>query len=134
MPIGIRFVDAQLTEEGNAIGEIRLNDFVEQFEAPLTFWTVEDYERQWARGLRRISEGSAKSCLITAMYDPTVANFIIWWPIYRELDHAVVQNQVLFMKKLKGTFDVQDPYRSIDERVSITEDGEPISEWIVSID
>jgi len=134
MAIRIRFVDGQLTEDGSAIGEIRLNDFTERFEAPLGFWNVKDYERQWALGLRLVSEGSSKSCLITAMYDPAVANFIVWWPIYRERDHVVVQNQVLFMKRLKAKFDAEDPYRSIDDRVSVTEDGEPVSEWIVDAD
>jgi hypothetical protein len=132
MSIAIRFLQPVQSETGLAVGEIVLGDFVERFESPLAFWGIPQYERQWSDGLTRLAAGASRSCLITQMYDPRTANFIVWWPMYRDGGRIVVQNQVLFMDALAELFDPSDPYRFISNRVSRTEEGESVSEWIVA--
>lgn len=130
MALKIYFLD-DATAVDLCRGEIVLNNFVERFEAPLSFWSASQYKKQWSEGLRRIIDGDSRSCLITSMYDPKKANFIVWWPMYRYPDRIVVQNQILFMNKLPELFDPSDPYRFIGEHVSIGDEGEPVSEWFI---
>ena len=114
-------------------GVISLGPVDEEFLAPLTYWKTLDYERQWRQGLLRILSGSESSCLITAMYDPSCANFITWWPLYRLGDLMVVQNQILFLDRLTDGFDECNPYRHVGTRQSVSDEGSAISEWTVPL-
>jgi hypothetical protein len=134
MPLEIRFLKCPKAQHDILIGEIRLNDFVERLEVPVVFWSADQYEQQWEDGVNRLLSGALKSCLITAMYDPKAANFIVWWPMYRAGDVVILQNQILFLDRLALPFDPLDPYRSIGDRITASEEGEAISEWILSFD
>ena len=115
------------------LGEIVIGDFKEKFEASLSYWDEENYRKQWEEGLERILCGNKKSCLITTMYDPNIANFIFWWPLYRMDELIIIQNHLLFVKKLKPPFDPKFPYEHIRDRVSINEEGRKISEWQIPL-
>jgi hypothetical protein len=137
MAFSIRFLpdSSQDIEHGpiEAAGEIVLGGFRELFLASLSFWTRVQYEAHWREALNRIVTKESPSCLITTMYDPVIANFIWWWPMYREAEEILVQNHLLLLTELKERFDPNNPYRFISEYGNRSEDGEPISEWKVSI-
>jgi hypothetical protein len=133
----IKFVEANdgiYCDPNLAMGEILLGTFSERFEIVLEFWSKSDYERQWIDGVRRILKGSPKSSLITSLTNPATANFIAWWPIYREDSVCIFQNQFLFMDQLIDPFDIVNPYQSLDDRSQVSEDGNLISEWVVQLD
>lgn len=121
-----------LSKTNEILGEIILGEFKETFLASLNYWTIGEYRAQWTEGLIRLVNGEGRSCLITNMFDPDVANFINWWPIYREGRKLIFHNQIYFIKK-KG-FDPQNPYANIEERRTISDTGMPISEWEISMD
>lgn len=125
--------DLPLLEPEVRFGEIVLGEYVERFEAPTSYWTAEDYQEHWKQAIERIVGGEEKSCLITSMYDPELANFIFWWPIFREGTKVFVQNQVLFLKDDKTPLNPLNPFASIKDRQTLTEDGLLISEWEISI-
>lgn len=132
--IGFLSQDEGLTDfEAARTGVITIGTFQERFVAPITFWQVRDYQRQWSEGLRRIVSGSEKSCLITALRDPRASKMLFWWPLYREEEDVFVQNSILLFDHLERPFDVRDPYASINERITINEEGQLISEWRVSV-
>lgn len=114
-------------------GEIRIGKFNERFLSCLSFWSKEQYKAQWKQAITRIIRGEHVSALITGMYDPTKANHIIWWPMYREGRIVYIQNQLLFMHQIKGIFNIENPYEYIDTREVSTEDGASISEWSIDI-
>ena len=116
------------------MGEIVIGNFRERFETPLDYWAIKDYESQWKEALRRTIEGNGKSCLITSMNDPQTSNFYIWWPIYREDESVFIQNHLFFLEEALEPFDFYNPYKSVRERITINEEGQEISEWMVSID
>jgi hypothetical protein len=121
--------------EGESVrsGLITIGSYMECFVAPIGYWRVPQYRGHWEEAVTRIVEGSASSTLITSMYDPTLANFIYWWPMYR-LDATVYfQNHIFFLNELETPFDPIDPFRFVPERTTINIDGEKISEWSVSI-
>jgi hypothetical protein len=129
MSLTIRFLNSVGYEPDLALGEITLDDFVETFDIPLTFWSAARYERQWREGIDRLLKGAARSCLITSMLDPRSEAFGDWWKLYREGDHVLVQNQMLLTEVYGKNFDPDEPYRSIPERLPFNAEGTPISEW-----
>ena len=81
-------------------GAILLGSIEERFLVPLSYWQPIDYEKHWRDALQRILAGEKTSCLITSMYDPSLANFIVWWPMYRVGELIFVQNQILSLFNL----------------------------------
>jgi len=134
MSLTIRFVNKTEYEPDVALGEIALDDFVERFEAFLGFWDAARYESQWRRGIDRLLDGAPKSCLITSMSEPGYEHFGTWWVLYRDGQRVVVQNQLLLLDVIGSDFDPNEPYASIRDRVSLSADGEPISEWSLNFD
>lgn len=114
-------------------GIITIGSFVERFTVATDYWGVTQYRRHWREAVTRIVQGFGTSALITSMYDPAVANFICWWPMYL-MDHTVYfQNHILFLSELDRPFDPNDPFRSVPERARINSDDDKISEWSASL-
>lgn len=134
MAFSIELLEEPISDiESARLGLITIGSYVEHFVAAIGYWDVTRYRRHWQEALARIVQGSVTSTLITSMYDPAVANFIYWWPMYR-LDHTVhFQNHILFFNELKTRFDPSDPFRFVPERMIVSMDGQNISEWSASI-
>lgn len=138
MAFAIRFLpeSCQVIEHDSmeATGEIVLGEFRELFIASLSFWTKAEYETHWREALNRMIKNVSPSSLITTMYDPAVANFIFWWPMYRQGDEIVVHNQMLLLMEFEERLDPNNPYSFIPEYESVNEDGQKVSEWKISVE
>jgi hypothetical protein len=127
--------DHYTSSEPSWPGSIKIGDFEERFESSLEFWTKPLYECQWSGGVKRIVDGAPSSCLITSITNPRTANFIEWWALYRlSAREVAVQNQLLFLDALQSPFDELNPYLSIGERKTVSENGQSISEWRISVE
>ncbi len=115
-----------------ALGEISLRNFTENFQSSLSFWRIEDYEKQWIEAAKRIFEFN-RTAFITDLGNPKISNFVTWWKAWRIDEQIFVQNQLSFLKEISGLFDLNNPYEFIGDRATETEDGEIISEWEVSV-
>jgi hypothetical protein len=137
MTFSISFVDYTLpsykVDEQTRLGLICIGDLKEHFIAPLSCWSENDYKVHWRQSLERVVADETTSALIVSMHDPVTANLITWWPMYRIGEIIYFQNHLLFLEKLTAPFDVISPYKSVEERQTITEDGNKISEWEVSV-
>jgi hypothetical protein len=116
------------------LGLIEMGSFQERFKASLTYWNADNYQRHWRQAVARIIQSSTTSCLISSMYNPTNANFIVWYPMYRVGDTVFIQNQILFLDELPLPFNENDPFSSIPERRTISDGGELLSEWSVPLE
>jgi hypothetical protein len=125
------FVDG---DERFQVGDIQIGEFHETFMASLSYWTKLDYLIQWKVALTRICNGNDKSCLITSMFDPSIANFIFWWTLYLDENTVHIQNQILFLNLLDKPFLELNPYEFIRTRETVTDEGDKISEWDVDVD
>jgi CdiI N-terminal domain len=114
-------------------GELKLGDDREYFQSILGFWGVDDYLQSWTEGLQRLLAGASISCLATSVIDPSNANFVEVWPLYREQSDVYVQNRLLFLDQLSHEFDPSEPWNSVDPRSVVNEDGQRISEWRVNL-
>jgi hypothetical protein len=117
-----------------ARGRITLGEFSEEFVAPLIFWTPDDYRKQWHEAAERILNGSERSCFVAAMRKSPLDGVIFLWPAYRDGDVVYVQHKLLLPEFVKGSFDTSNPYAQVDERRTMSEEGEQISEWRVSVE
>jgi hypothetical protein len=117
-----------------SLGLIEIGPFQERFKASLTYWNADDYQRHWGQAVARIVQSSTTSCLISSMYDPKNANFIVWYPMYRVDDTVFIQNQILFLDELPLPFDENDPFSSVPERRTTSDRGELLSEWSVPLE
>jgi len=134
MTFSIQFVEQGSWESWFAPGELVLNDSIESFVAsvdPGTEWTRRDYERQWRTGLKRITDGETKSCLITSLPDPGQTDFLQFWPMYRVRDWVVLQEKWMLPTGLPPGFDPARPYQIVEDWISISDTGQKISEWWV---
>ena len=116
-----------------AVGSLKLADFQEDFHASLSYWDQGRYRSQWKVALKRLIKGEEHSALVTSMYDPRTANFIFWWPMYRDGTSVRVQNQCLFLAELAQPFDESNLYTSVPQRETTSEDGTAISEWTLDM-
>ncbi len=64
----------------------------ERFAAPIDYWGIADYERQWGSTIRSMIDGHPNGHLLSAMRDPHVAEFIAVYSLYREGNNIFVQN------------------------------------------
>lgn len=115
-----------------ALGEISLGDFAENFESSLSFWRIEDYEKQWIEAAKRIFEFD-QTAFITDLDNPKLSNFITWWKAWKIEERIFVQNQLLFLNKISRSLDLNNPYKFIGNRITKTEDGERISDWEITL-
>lgn len=123
----------ELEGQISAVGHINIGNFDESFHSSLSYWSREQYLRQWQEGLNRLVSGESNSALVTSMHNPKDANFIFWWVFYNINEKIYIQNHVLFMDELDPEFDESNLYKSIPERETRTEDGEMISEWAINL-
>jgi len=119
---------------GGLYGRLQLGDDSEQFLASVELWHAADYERQWVEALLRICSSHDVSALITSIRDPRASSGVAWWPLYRFGNRIYVQNAMTFFKHMDAPFDFADPYRSVPPRITQNEEGELISEWVISLD
>jgi hypothetical protein len=131
----IEFIDKPqlIYGEPARLGRITLNEFSEKFIAPLVFWNEDDYQRQWIEAAKRIVNGRSLSCFVAAMRESPDDGAIFLWPAYRRGDVVYIQHKLLLPELVKGSFDTTNLYAQVDERRTLSEEGEPISEWQVSV-
>ena len=107
---------------------------LESFEASLSYWSINLYKRQWNDAITKTVNGEKKTCLITSMYDPKQANFIVWWPIYCEGSNIYIQNSLFFFKNIKEPFDENNIYNYVPGYSIDSNSKYKVSEWKINID
>jgi hypothetical protein len=116
-----------------ARGRITLGEFSEEFVAPLVYWAEVDYRGQWREAAERILNGSERSCFVAAMRESPLDGAIFLWPAYRDGEAIYFQHKLLLPELVKGNFNTSNPYAQVDGRRTSSEEGEPFSEWQVSV-
>ena len=131
----IGFSGDEFQSEGDLVasGVLKIGDFTESLQISLSYWNREQYLDQWREALERLLKGGSSSAIVTTMYDSNTANFIFWWVMYLIGDSVHIQNHVLFLDELEQPFDEFNLYRFIPKRETHTEEGEPISEWVIKV-
>ncbi|MGA8134702.1 MAG: hypothetical protein WCA48_11190 [Pseudomonas gingeri] len=115
-------------------GHIELSGSIERFYAPVSYWTREQYIESWKRSFAEGYGSKTHSALIVSMHDPLQTNFLFVWVLYFGASKVFVQNKVLFLDDIDGTFEEGKINEYVDGRATVNEDGAKISEWEVELD
>lgn len=126
-------VEIRDCSSGVGKGWIQIGDFAESFEMVFEFWSPQEYQRHWIEAIRRMVDGAEVGALVTSVTNPDTANFLFWWPMYREGNRIIFQNQILFLTELEQPFRLEEYVAFVPRRETINEDGDKISEWAVPL-
>jgi len=129
----IQFLPKSLTDKHNLIGNIKINDFNEKFKSNLSIWKEKDYKKQWIEAIKMIIDGHSKSYLITDLRDPRNEVITFCWAMYLFQDKVKIQNNIILKENLNKKFDLNNIYDFVPDYKNTTEDGSPISEWLLDI-
>lgn len=120
---------------GDAFGRITAGDLDERFYMSLKYWAPEDYHNHWLAALTHVNASAdATSCLVSSMSHPAESDVIFCWPLFRDGDTVHVQNRILFLEELDAPLDLDQPWKALGARQTVSEDGDAISEWVTTID
>lgn len=130
--ISLALFTGRHTPYGDAIGEIQIGSFREEFHLSTSYWTPRDYESQWREALHDLDLGASKGCLIASLDDPgSAGGRAFLWLFYRDGTDVVFQNQILLLADCDPPFVPSLAERWVPVRETVSEDGSPVSEWSV---
>jgi hypothetical protein len=110
-------------------GRIVLGEFSESFISPVGWWRRNDYERQWIEGANRLLGGAPESAFVEQAGR-------VWWTAWREGESVVVQQRLLIHESMARAWSaVADdlPYDLVGKRQTHSDDGRPLSQWLLGV-
>ena len=113
-------------------GIITLGEHRESFLAAAGLWPRTRYEQQWRAAATTLARGAARSAFITSFIHPDAHHNVIW-PAWRDGNDVYIQNRLLLRPQLATVVDPERIEDFIGERRVTNDEGEPISEWKISI-
>lgn len=121
-----------LEDELFAIGKIRIGNFSETFHVPLSYWTRDKYRSQWKAAIYKLIHGENKVALITSMYSPKCKLHPLVEDVPHRRKYTHSKSSVVYGRPRQKNL-MRKIYQFIPERRTLTEDGDSISEWIISL-
>ena len=123
-----------VNDEGwwHAVGTIVLGEYRDGFEISLEWWGRAAYEQQWLGAAKRLLSG-AECVMFLVSYNGPDATFHLAWPVWRNGDSVHVQNCLVLTEQLPTPFNPDEAHRIVGMRETVSEEGEPISEWVISL-
>lgn len=125
---------AQTDAEGwrHAEGELTLGEASEGFQSDLHTWSMPQYEAQWRTAVARPLAGQTESALLTSYRGPEAA-YQFMWPMWRQGITVYLQERLVLAEDLAEPFDPARAWAAVGERMTVSEDGLPESEWEVPL-
>lgn len=123
-----------IKENGELVipSSIIIGNFTERLHIPISYWSLEDYKRNWISSLTQGIDNKKHSALAVSMYDPDFTNFIFAWVVYFHDETAFIQNKIIFLDECQN-FTPETINDFIGERETCNEDGMKISEWVIDL-
>jgi CdiI N-terminal domain len=112
-------------------GEIIIGELRECFHSSLSYWSQEQYTKQWKEGIDRVCIGEETSALIIDMYDPNSSNIIQWWILRCNKDLVNIRHELLFLSDCDTPFIEENIYSYI--KTAKKNESKKISEWELNI-
>jgi hypothetical protein len=123
-----------IRENGELVipSSIIIGGFTERLHIPISYWSLEDYKKNWISSLAQGIDNKKHSALAVSMHEPDFTNFIFVWVVYYHGDVACIQNKIIFLDECQNfTPDTINDF--IGERETINEDGMKVSEWATNL-
>jgi len=128
----ISVTDFKTEESENAVGQITIGDFTEEFIISLKFASIDDYTKQWHKALTEILKEKTAVVLMQCLVPKGIDSFRRAWILYREEKNIYVQENLFPADLHNIKYDEKGVPINIPIREIISEDGDQISEWEMS--
>ncbi len=137
--ITIKITTQQPNKEDNGYtfheGIISIKNHQQEFNMPLTNWSLQDYKKQWTEGLTRIKKNNT-SCLVINVDDLKTDPFIIMYCMYKKNKNIHIQYHIFGVSKKEdpskfAQFSPESCYNFIPEYKIYPNDGCDYFELIV---
>ena len=116
--------------EPSYLGNIRINNWSENFYSPSTFWSRKDYLMSWSKEIEKLlNEKNYNAKLITSVHQLETMNFLKAWILYPVNNRIYIQEQIFFMDDFKKPFKLKYFFDLELKRAIVNDEGEKISEW-----
>lgn len=123
-------VTNEISEDGEPVACIQLDEHVEHFPLDLSYWNAEAYVKQWRDSLKAlVTENHSVALLITSVEPPAEAGRCTAFVLYKEGDSVFVQQHLLAYRDSRSSINWRRLLASVGRRETIDEDGNRISEW-----
>lgn len=122
------------TSGSSVLADIYINEFVEELQIPISYWSLEDYYAQWKDGASRILEDTAtsKSAIFTEVHDiMSLEQSIMYWALYRYGEVVYVQNCVVPISSIEKANSIN---RTILYDLVLDFEKEGASTWELTIE
>lgn len=116
----------------HAVGTIVLGEDRDGFAVSLEWWGRAAYEQQWLGAAKRLVNGADRVMFLVSYNGPDAA-FHFAWPTWRDGNLVHIQNWLVLTERLPTPFDPDEADGFVRVRQTISEEGEPISEWDVDL-
>jgi hypothetical protein len=130
--IRLSLTEKEMFEEYGVEGEVEINGSIEKFFAPIGYWHIKDYYKNWMLSLEDAWKRNRPAVFIVGMRSPENSNFLFSWVLYFEEDKAYIHNVAIFCDEMKNGFGISQFNDHIGPREIINEDGKKISEWEIT--
>ena len=125
--------EPELQDDGwyGLAGQVCLGEYRESFLAPLDVWSREQYEGQWHEAAARLVAGEERSAFFTSAFQS-------WWAMWRHGALLYVHEELIVPQRFATLGAAPDltraPYQLLGPYAAVSQDGDPISEWQLSLD
>ena len=113
-------------------GLIQIDDFEERFVVMSDHWKPRDYRAHWISQGEKLLRVSDRVAMLKSVPGPNVDGCAAW-VLWREGSVVFIHDQNIWRYYMGQVRDLSNPDRFIEDRETIADDGEQMSEWTVCI-
>ncbi len=134
MSFGIEFVEQEASSPDVLLGRFIAGTLDEKFDVVLGHWSRADYEASWCREIQNIINGEDRAALMTVALEPMKSNWLRAYTLFRFDKEIRVQERMFLLEDFNFHFDLSRPGKNVPPHQATDEDGDRLSEWIVTIE
>lgn len=130
------FESYEKMEPGSTYGVIKIGNFYEHFYMSPSWWSIDDYLKQWKLAIEKIKSGEKQSCFVVNIqpYTPMMET----WVMYRENNTIYFQNKYFigdYYKEIEKNKSIapETSFDFIQPRKILNDEGRKILEWKIEL-
>ncbi|MCL4231898.1 MAG: hypothetical protein KJ053_09965 [Dehalococcoidia bacterium] len=100
-----------------------IDEEITTFVAPVNYWSMAQYTRQWKDGLARLERHSS-SCLLTGARDPSLRQGVTMVELHKEGTDVFARERYVFADRVPDDYDPCEPYELIGPHPVVHRDAD----------
>jgi hypothetical protein len=118
----------------DGMGEIVIGAFRERFSLDQSDWSSADYVASWRSAVAELLAGAPAVALMTSSARPETELVRRAWTLYRQAETIFVQDRLFVPADHAFALDTTGRVVDLAPRETMSETGEPISQWETTVE